>query len=391
MFSKEGELVVTTPPHGDNNHEEGKDNDDLNSQQPPEYPEYPQYPQYPSTPHPEDAPDYGTQGAQGYQSYPGYPASDQSQGYQPYGAQPQPQAPYGGGTGFGNQVDSGLGGLNPNMVATDGKINVLRALKWGVSKTFSNAAVFILGTLAVGVLSAVIGVVLGPVSAQFGGSLAGVVLDIVMTLISAAWMVFVVRLMIWQVDKVKAGYGDLFKDVHFSQGFITSIVVSLIQGLIVGVPLMLWVANSGFSPTSLNTPEGSQAFLAESSASMFAFLGGLLVLALLITPLFMFPVEFATESRAGIGGAIAQAFQVGKRNYGTLLLYNLVIGIVATIIIVVTLGLGALVVVPALMLTQTHMYRQGAGGPIPHDPEHDGPLGGHDQNPDNYGGYQGFA
>ncbi|WP_257182579.1 hypothetical protein [Corynebacterium cystitidis] len=338
------------------------------------------YPQYPSTPHPEDAPGYNAGGSQGYdptQGYPSYGAAGGAGAQQ--GSYPQP--------GSGNQLNDGL---NPNMVNTDGGINVMRAVKWGVGTTFSNAGVFIGGAFLTGLVIIALAAVNAMLSMGNQQSLVYNILDLAISLVSAAWMIFVIRLTIWQVDKVKAKFSDLFNNVHFWPGFIVSLLLSLITGLIIMIPTVGWVGSKATKLANIDDPVAMEKFIVNDLGSLLAIIGVVSLILLFIYPLLMFPTEFATEGRAGIGGAFAQAFQVGKSNYGRLLAYNVVVGIVGGLIVTLTLGLGALIVIPAGMLIKAHLYRQGAGGPIPHDAEYDGPVQGYGDNY-NYGGYHGFA
>src|SRR5699024_10240562 len=92
-------------------------------------------PRYGSTDHPEDQPGYG-RSDQPYSS--GYDSAYGSQGYS--GAQF-------GGPGYSEQP---YYGANPhdNLVATNGKLQIFNAIGFGFKRTFSNAKLWLLGSVA---------------------------------------------------------------------------------------------------------------------------------------------------------------------------------------------------------------------------------------------------
>ncbi|WIM66777.1 hypothetical protein QP027_06450 [Corynebacterium breve] len=359
---------MTTPPNDNNNsgypNFPGEGSNPFDGSQSPQQPHQPAggFPEYPATPHPEDTQGFGQQNQQNqqYQQY-----QQPTSGYGAY-----PDSP----SGYAVQAES-----QPPMVNTDGRIHVMRALKWGFSVTFSNAFVWILGAIASGIVIMVVAGGGGMLFGATGSMFATAVWDIIVSLATSALMVFVLRGMIWQVDKHKASYSDLTKDVHFVPAFIVSIIITAISS---GVGYAFGWGMGGSLMNDLGT-EPTPEQLTSAMGPMIGVVALAGIVSLLIGPFIMFPIHFAVEGRAkGIGQAFAMAFDAGKRNYGKLILYSVVVALAATLVIVLTLGLATVIIAPAMMLTTVHMYRQAAGGPIPQNPQYDAPA-----NP----GYQGFA
>lgn len=76
-------------------------------------------------------------------------------------------------------------------------------------------------------------------------------------------------------------------------------------------------------------------------------------------------VWFVIDRKATFSGGIVAGFRAGLRNYGRLLAFNLVAGVVVGFAAVLTLGLALIVLGPVLLLAQAMLYRQAAGGPLP--------------------------
>lgn len=297
--------------------------------------QYPSYPSYPSTPHPEDAPGYGEQPYQGYQDYAGY----------------QESAPHGGGQSTG-----------------DGKVRPMEAVNWAFGQTFRNWKVWILGTLVLGVavfaLSIGVEVAFGGASADpayqagFGYQAAQVVMGLGLGVLS----IFIYHGALRQVDKEKMGFGDFTGNVNFWPAFGVVVVIQVISGIVLSLvigPILL--GGNEIADTQMATQDEALASLAR----LFAGLMIVLLLSLLVAPLTMFMVWFAVDRRAGFGGAFGAGLRAGARNYLPLLLFSFVSGLAAMVLAIVTFGLAMIVIGPALLLAQAHLYRQAAQGPLP--------------------------
>ncbi|WP_018295688.1 hypothetical protein [Corynebacterium lubricantis] len=318
-----------------------------------------QYPQYPQQDPQQDQGHWARYGESDYYSYGGYGSAD-------------PQF------GQGNQH------MQP-MVNTNGKIDVFRSVSWAFPTMFSNAVVWILGALLTGVVIFILAVPMGMALAAGGGGQSSFFMDALAAIVGVFLSLFLLRGAIWQVDKRKITYRDLITEVNMWPAFATSLLVSLAM-LVVSGGLALLIGGDqalalmGYSSTPITDPADI-----SGRAILGVFLAS--IVAVLVRPLLAFPVHFIVERRAtSIGQAFVLSYEAGKRNYLRLLGYNIVAGVLAMMIIVVTFGLAALIVLPALILIDAHMYRQAAGGPVPYDQSRDFDQNQGPQN-QNYNGF----
>jgi uncharacterized membrane protein len=296
----------------------------------------PQYPSYPSTPHPEDAPGYGVGYGAGYAGY--------GAGQPPYG-QPSYTQPQG-----------------------TGKVQPMEAVSWAFGAVFRNWLVWIVGGLVLGLL------VLGGsmlIELAFGGFSAGAEsqssigyqgAQLIFGLALAALMVFIYHGALRQVDKAKIGLGDFTDNVNFGPAFGLSILLQVVTSVlfaILAVPLFL--AANPIGESQMSSTDESLAFL----GGFFAGLALVMLIAVLIAPLTMFMVWYVIDRRAGVRGGIAEGFRAGLRNYGRLLAFNIVAGLIVGVTAIVTFGLALIVLAPAMLLMQAMMFRQAAAGPLP--------------------------
>ncbi|QGU04807.1 hypothetical protein [Corynebacterium comes] len=291
----------------------------------------PQYPSYPSTPHPEDTPGYGA----GYGGYAGYgiggqPAYGQSQG--------------------------------------TGVVQPMEAVSWAFSVVFRNWKLWILGALALGVVvmavSAIVDMAFGGLNGDVGlqNGFGYQIAQFAMGLLTAALMVFVYHGALRQVDKKKIGPGDFTHDVNFGPAFALTILLQVLSSLLfAALAIPLFLAGNPIADTQMASDEEMLAVL----GTLFAALAVVLVVAVLVSPLTMFMVWFVIDRRATFRGGIVEGFRHGLRNYGRLLAFNLVAGVIVGISAIITLGLAMVVLGPVLLLAQAMIYRQAAAGPLP--------------------------
>ncbi|MDO5511300.1 hypothetical protein [Corynebacterium sp.] len=295
------------------------------------------YPSYPSTPHPEDSPGYGSQPYQGYQGYAGYSGTPGAAGSQ-------------------------------GQTTGDGKVRPMEAVGWGFRQTFRNWHVWIIGMLLLIVsaiaFSFITGAVFGTNAADPAAQLSPgyQVSQVVMWVIYGALSVFIYHATLRQVDKDKIGWGDFGGNVNFWPSFGVLVVLQVASGLVfsaVLIPLMM--GGTEIADAQMASQDEALAVLAQ----LFAALGIVMVLALLISPLTMFMVWYAVDRRASFGGSFGAGFRAGARNYLTLLLFSLLAGLAALVLTLITFGLAMIIVAPALTLAQAYMFRQAAQGPLP--------------------------
>lgn len=297
--------------------------------------EQPQYPSYPSTPHPEDTPGYGA----GYPGYAGYGAG------QPSSAQPAFGQPQG-----------------------TGKVQPMEAVSWAFGAVFRNWPVWILGFVVLGIAT-VAGSIL--IELAFGGFDAGAAAQmsigyqgaqLLLGLALVALTIFIYHGALRQVDKARIGLGDFTDNVNFGPAFGLSIllqVVSTVFLAVLAVPLLF--VDNPIGETQMSSTDESLAFL----GGLLLALGLVVLVTVLIAPLTMFMVWFVIDRRAGLRGGIVEGFRAGLRNYGRLLAFTVVAGLVMGVAVIVTFGLALIVLTPAMMLAQAMMFRQAAAGPLP--------------------------
>ena len=371
-------------PHDPDGHRPDSDNTgDGNGAdpQPPEYPDgYPDYPSYPPTPHPEDRGGHPQDPARGYGGY------DESGGYTQPGAFGQdPAAPqgyggyggYGGYAGYGGYQDpygqSGYGAGPGAPEQGTGKIDVLRAVGWGFQTTFRNWKVWVMVILVFLALALVgAGVYFAVVMAQVaaieagepiaGGGAGTVIFAVVVTIVSLAVWLCLIRGALHQIDTPQMGWRHFFRDVNvfpvILQQLLVGVVLSAVM-LLPMLPMMLSLASVEQQPVS-----DEEAI----TAIVLPLLGGILgtlLLAVLITPFTMFMPYYLVERREKFFGSIAEGVKAAGRNYGRLVLYQVVVALVSGVLSMFTLGVGSLLLTPILILVTAHMYRQAAGGQVP--------------------------
>lgn len=324
-------------------------------------------PKYGSTNHPEDQPGYG----QSSYGQPGY-GQPYSSGYDSnYGATGYSGAQF-GGAGYSDQ-GFGQSYGHETLIQTHGKLQVFKAIGFGFKRTFTNAKLWLLGSVAFLLVFMVLGAIIGmiaPAPAQADGtfqvgtdwasSITGV--------ISLALMPFIYRLATMEVDTRDNGWGKIGKDVHFLPTLGILLVMWLV-GIVVSV-VFTEVAFGGIlsalEAAGTNEDAIMQAFVDHAGAAF----GGLLLFMIIVlcaTPFYQLMPWYAADGRAGVIGSITNGCQNGAVNFLPLLGFNIAMGFLMVVITIFTLGLGMFIVMPVYLLAQAHAYRQIAGGPVPAD------------------------
>ncbi|HCJ68155.1 MAG: hypothetical protein ACTIKY_02410 [Corynebacterium casei] len=323
-------------------------------------------PRYGSTNHPEDRPDYGQGGYA--QSGNGQPYSS---GYDSnYGNAGYSGAQFGGAGYSENLFNNGSG--QRDLVETDGKLQVFSAIGFGFKRTFSNAKLWLLGSLAFIVVSFILGGIVGAIFGNDAGQTGGgfeLGTDLagnIVSLISLALMPFVYRLATKEVDSRSTGWSALGKDVYYFPTLAITFILSLIS-LVFSFFVVTVILGSFFAQLEAAGTDEVE-FYNSLAANIGTFLGILMLIMvgyLLVTPLYQLMVWYAADGRAGIGQSIVQGFRSGAANYFRLIGFNIAISVVMVFITLVTLGLGMIIALPVYLLAQAHAYRQIAGGPVP--------------------------
>lgn len=334
---------MTTPPTNGDQPEENPDDQhgsgwsDNSAPGPDGQPEYPSYPSYPATPHPEDNPTYGAggYGAGGYGGAQGYQGYQENQGYgaEGYGAGAAPQ-----GTG---------------------RVEPIAAISWAFRAVFANWPIWIIGTLVFFIVNVAVSLL---ADFLFGGaSLAGNLFQIVFSVVLIIVMVHIYTGVLREIDAPKIRVGDFLRDVNLWPSVGIYLIVQIVSGLLmalVAVPLVFVAFSGGVEAQS------NDEVLAMLSTPMLA-VGVILLVSLLLAPFTSFLTWYVVDRREGIGGAISHGLRDALRNYGRLLLFFLLTGVLMLLGALITFGLALLVFTPVLLLAQAHLYRQMSGGRLP--------------------------
>ncbi|MFP7364674.1 hypothetical protein SFC07_02655 [Corynebacterium callunae] len=330
-------------------------------------------PKYEPTSHPEDAPGglrpYGAAGSQAQDPYSGYSAGQQgSYGVNPY---PDPNAGYQAGAfqGAGYRADayqSGTAGQLPLETGT-GHVDLMRAVKFGFRTVFANPAIWILGTIVLGIaymlisgLSGMIAFAIDPEGTATAGnsmlSPANLAVNVLMFIISSAVTISVLAGALVAVDGQKTALRDFFKPQNVSQTVLLLFIIGVFS-------LVLSSISSGIATNAITVDEVAGTFsVDESSLGILAV--GLLIIALL-SPLYSFWTFYTADGKHTAASAVSQGIKDAARNYPKLLLFQILGGFVLVVFGLVTLLLGFIVLIPAYFLACAHLYRQMSGGAIP--------------------------
>lgn len=284
------------------------------------------FPRYEPTDHPEDRPNYG--------QLPSYDGSheENAQGYVGYQAGQRPFT---------------------------GKVSAIDAVSWAFRTVFGNWKLWILGALALFVLSIVFVAVAGGINAASysgtGEPTAGSsVSQLISTVLSLVLSLVIMRLALFQIDDSRTGWGYLFKNVRWWQPLVIMLVIGAVASLIA------FAAVGGTVYGLLNDAENMTEDEAVAAVlSVMGIMGVLLLISFFIHPFFSLMQWFAADGDS-VGDAVKKGFQAGKNNYGQMLL----LAILNFFIIVagfLLLGIGLIVAYPVTLLAQAHMFRQCAG------------------------------
>lgn len=315
------------------------------------FPSYPSYPSYPSTPHPEDAP--GFSGSTGYTGHPGYVG---------YGA-----ADWGGGGQQGGVRAQGTG-----------RVDLMPAVRWAFSVTLRNWKIWMLGALVLVGLS-IVGSLAGEMlfgtpaeqlptefnpGFESGFSGGALIYQLLLGLVSIVVMIHVYHGALRQVDKQEISLGDFTGGVNLGPALGLYLVIQFVTIVALTPVFVPLIIGGAFAADELSTEDDIFGFLGV--VMIMALVAGLVTL--LVAPLTQLMIWYVVDRRTTFGGAVREGFRAGLRNYGRLLLFNLVSGILMFLGALFTFGLALVILAPAFLLAQAMIYRQAAGGALPVTP-----------------------
>lgn len=321
---------------------------------------------YHRTSHPEDAPGgfnpgYGTGGDTGGSAYSGfepYPGG----GYQGYSPRDDAYTGYGQGT-FGQYTGQDEGGTP--LESTNGQVDIMRAVRFGFKAVFANPAVWILGTVLVGLLFIILSTLLGfmmfainPDAAMNNDPLspANIVLNLVTSVIVWVLAVCVIRGALIETDGRRARVPEFFRPVNVGQTVILLVVIT-----VVGLVVSTIIQGDTSEMVTVNEMTGEVAV----ESTVFTRLLALMVVSGLLSPLYSYWIYYTSDGRETAVGAATRGVSDAARNYPKLLLYNILSTVVILIAVPLTLLLGLVIFLPVSMLISAHLYRQMSGGQVP--------------------------
>lgn len=239
-----------------------------------------------------------------------------------------------------------------------GKMDAVAAWGFGFKQTFSNWKTWIV----VGLVAVFVPGLLGGLLPFIGGLISFAMVFLYPFLYSFALLQTLSRR--WKFNGMKAPtYGP------------TLGMMLLISVITLGISFVVFMVSLiFFGGTLVNAMDAlDPAQIENDPMAILPFFGALIGMIAVVSlvlfffmPLFVFQPWFAADNAASFGAAFSAGFKAGTRNYGQLLLYYL-ISLLLIIPVVLTLGLGIIVVVPASYLALAYAYRQVSGGPVPTD------------------------
>ena len=315
------------------------------------------YPQggYPQGGYPPGSRNAGGPAYSGYEPYPGG-------GYQGYSPRDDAYTGYGQGT-FGQYTGQDEGGTP--LESTNGQVNIMRAVRFGFKAVFANPAVWILGTVLVGLLFIILSILLGfmmfaidPGAAMNNDPLspANVILNLVISVIAWGIAICVIRGALIETDGRRARLPEFFRPVNVGQTVILLVIIT-----VVGLVVSTLIQGDTSEMVTVNETTGE---LAVQSA-VFTRLLVLFVISGLLSPLYSYWIYYTSDGRENAVGAATHGVADAARNYPKLLLYNILSAVVILIAIPLTLLLGLVIFLPVSVLISAHLYRQMSGGRVP--------------------------
>ena len=235
-----------------------------------------------------------------------------------------------------------------------GKLDIGRALSFGFIATFNNARVWItFGVVAFLAMVAYFAFAFVKTmneiekngAATYNSSQAGPNLAtmIIVGLITAAIGVWVAKAALSQIDAGRVQFDRVFNGHRFLPAF--------------GVALIFQVISVCYQLIQNSVRDGN-----PGAALLINF--GWLLVVFFVLPLVQFVAYYVVDSEDSIGTCLSRCFNDAKRNYGLLLLLNLIVGAIV-FISVLAFFIGLIITLPALALISAFAYRQVSGDALP--------------------------
>lgn len=241
------------------------------------------------------------------------------------------------------------------------KPDIVSAVMWGFRAVLANATLWVLGTLVFMAAFFLLVIASAGINAASAESVS-VGFEFGIATLSVVVAPIVLRFMLMQVDKPSTSWRDLGKDVPYlptiGVAFVTGLVLTLAMVLALIGPIIGMIRMAGNGTTMSEGEVFAQ--VVGSMGIMF-----LIVLAsILIMPLYAY-MQWCAADGHGFVPSLRKGFEIGRTNYWRALGFQLLTSVIVFCGTLVTLGIGAVVIGPALQLATGHFYRQLVGGQIP--------------------------
>ncbi len=324
---------------------------------------------------------YGSQGSSGFTSSgPGGTTSgNQSAGFSSsgYGQSSYPQAQDAGQTGYGT---AGVGAyqsssyntplmkpdvtptgvtnpiLNVPMVTKGKGLDIMQAFNYGFKATFARPLLWIVGTLLVvlpyAVISAFYSFQSGTTAPSYGGMIIEGIIYLAILLISPYFL----GAALVQIDGQEVTTANLKARVNYPQALLTMVLVFLCN--VIPLAIIGYFAYGSIFDSGLSSFEDLLLQMALGNLLMGLY-------GFLVATLFSLAVSLTIDGRAFSIEAIKQSVKAIASVYFPWLGMNILVGIMLTLIALVTCGLGTIIAVPVMMHIQVHAYRQVTQGAYP--------------------------
>lgn len=305
-----------------------------------------EYEPYPSTSHPED---------RGFNvPADGYPTSS------PLGSYSGSYAGYSSGRSSAGEQKFHKDLKDP-FVEHSGKANIGAAIEYGFRIVFKKplwilGAFFVLAVVGAGVatttyLSFGASGGLEDPNAVPESSTGGT--DFLINFGSILVAAFGIRLVLLQLDGLPITFGEVFTKARWLKTTATEFLIFILLFIPLGISLAVVFVT---------------AFNLQTEGSWMPFVLALvliLVVATFISPFVTYAPYFVCDGRASVIEGIRLGFVQVSRNYWQAVGFSFFNLLISTFGLLITLGIGAIIIVPAMMNAQAHMYRQIAQGTVP--------------------------
>lgn len=245
--------------------------------------------------------------------------------------------------------------------ATPG-VNFMESIRWAIVTTFKKSYIWLVLSVGLFILSAggkffslsTSTSTFSPESVSGIGTWGTLptLVDVITLIAALAVTPFLLRMAIHTVDNDKVSWKHFTKDTHFATTASVTAVVYICTISVVSA----FTAVGLIGGASVAGTEGEITVAALGLIAVFFVVAGFFTV--FISPLIMFMEWYPAEGRTKFADSFKVGFAAGKKNYWSLIGYQVVIVTFSLFVLVITAGLGFVLVLPVSLLATAHIYRQ---------------------------------